>query len=89
MEKSRIELLLFPPYSLNLNLIERFWKCFKNNVLYSRYYQTFAERKRACQAFFDQLDKHADSLFVTLYADRKFRDYSELKTGIWYLLGIS
>jgi hypothetical protein len=25
-------------------------------------YENFAEYKRACQGFFDQLDKHADSL---------------------------
>lgn len=62
LEKSRIELLFLPPYSPNLNLIERFWKYFKKNVLYNRYYETFAEYKRACQGFFDQLDKHADSL---------------------------
>lgn len=33
-----IELLFLPPYSPNLNLIERFWKFVKKTCLYSKYY---------------------------------------------------
>ena len=33
-----IELLFLPPYSPNLNLIERFWKFVKKQCLYSKYY---------------------------------------------------
>jgi len=33
-----IELLVLPPYSPNLNLIERFWKFVKKQCLYSKYY---------------------------------------------------
>jgi transposase len=33
-----IELLFLPPYSPNLNLIERFWKFVKKKCLYSKYY---------------------------------------------------
>jgi transposase len=33
-----IELLCLPPYSPNLNLIERFWKFVKKTCLYSKYY---------------------------------------------------
>jgi len=33
-----IEWLYLPPYSPNLNLIERFWKFVKKKCLYSRYY---------------------------------------------------
>ena len=36
-----IELLYLPPYSPNLNLIERFWKFVKKNCLNSRYYKDF------------------------------------------------
>ena len=38
-----IELLYLPPYSPNLNLIERLWKFTKNKVLYSKYYETFVD----------------------------------------------
>ena len=37
-ERLGIELLFLPPYSPNLNLIERFWKFVKKHCLYSRYY---------------------------------------------------
>lgn len=40
-EKLRIELLFLPPYSPNLNLIERYWKFLKKNCLNSRYFETF------------------------------------------------
>jgi transposase len=36
-----IELLYLPPYSPNLNLIERLWKFVKKEVLYSKYYEDF------------------------------------------------
>jgi len=42
-----IELLFLPPYSPNLNLIERLWKFVKKECLYSKYYETFALFKQA------------------------------------------
>lgn len=42
-----IELLFLPPYSPNLNLIERLWKFVKKECLYSRYYETFELFKQA------------------------------------------
>jgi transposase len=36
-----IELLYLPPYSPNLNLIERVWKFVKKKCLYSKYYADF------------------------------------------------
>jgi transposase len=37
-----IELVFLPPYSPNLNLIERLWKLVKKECLYSKYYETFS-----------------------------------------------
>jgi len=37
--KLNIELLFLPPYSPNLNLIERFWKFIKKEVIYSKHYK--------------------------------------------------
>ena len=42
-----MELLFLPPYSPNLNLIERLWKFVKKECLYSKYYETFALFKAA------------------------------------------
>lgn len=42
-----IELLFLPPYSPNLNLIERLWKFVKKQCLYSKYYSQFTQFKQA------------------------------------------
>lgn len=42
-----IELLYLPPYSPNLNLIERLWKFVKKECLYSKYYSDFVTFKAA------------------------------------------
>jgi transposase len=36
-----VELLFLPPYSPNLNVIERLWKFVKKNALNSKYYRNF------------------------------------------------
>jgi len=45
-----IQLLFLPPYSPNLNLIERLWKFVQAQCLNSVYHQTFAEFKQAMDA---------------------------------------
>ena len=62
LENSRIDLLFLPPYSPNLNLIERFWKYFKRQVLYNHYYEAFNDYKNACQRFFRELDSYVPQL---------------------------
>ena len=42
-----IHLLFLPPYSPNLNIIERLWKFVKKKCLYAKYYATFDEFKAA------------------------------------------
>ena len=42
-----IELLFLPPYSPNLNLIERLWKFVKKKCLYSKYYDKFEKFQKA------------------------------------------
>jgi len=43
----KIQLLFLPPYSPNLNLIERLWKFVKAEFLNSVYHETFGEFQRA------------------------------------------
>ena len=62
LETSKITLVFLPPYSPNLNLIERYWKFFKKKVLYNRYFETFDEFKTTCEDFFDQSTSHVDEL---------------------------
>ena len=61
-ENSRIELVFLPPYSPNLNLIERFWKFFKKEVLYDTYYERFKDFKQACERFFRNTSVYAAQL---------------------------
>jgi transposase len=63
---SRIQLEPLPPYSPNLDLIERFWKFFKRQVLYNCHYETFGEFRDACKSFFDELDAFAPKLRTLL-----------------------
>lgn len=49
-EALHIELLYLPPYSPNLNLIERLWKFVKRKCLYSSYYDNFQDFKAAITA---------------------------------------
>ena len=50
-----IELLYLPPYSPNLNLIERVWKLVKAKCLRNSYYDSFAGFKAAIDEFIDSL----------------------------------
>ena len=52
--KLNIELLFLPPYSPNLNLIERFWKFIKKEVIYSKHYDDFGNFKRSISACLNQ-----------------------------------
>lgn len=61
-----IELLFLPPYSPNLNLIERLWKFVKKQCLYSQYYPKFAEFKQAITACLTNLAEHQEELDTLL-----------------------
>ena len=63
---TKIKLIFLPPYSPNLNLIERYWKFFKKKVLNNRYYETFAEFKRVCESFFRKRKKYLPELQTLL-----------------------
>lgn len=53
-ERLQIRLVFLPPYSPNLNLIERLWKFVKKKVLYNRFYSDFP---LFCSAITDCLNK--------------------------------
>lgn len=65
----QIELLFLPAYSPNLNLIERYWKFVKKNVLYAKHYSSFDDY---CAAITDRIaqstttDKPALDTLLTL-----------------------
>ena len=62
LENSRIQLVFLPPYSPNLNLIERVWRFFHEEILYNTYYETYKKLKDACLNFFANIRKYKDKL---------------------------
>lgn len=58
-----LELLFLPPYSPNLNLIERLWKFVKKQCLYSHYYDKFDKFQQAISDCLENASlKHKDEL---------------------------
>jgi len=55
---SRITLIFLPPYSPNLNLIERLWRVLNRMVLYNVYYDKFDDFKEAILGFFRNRKKY-------------------------------
>ena len=63
LEKSRVELRFLPPYSPNLNPIERLWRFMKKTVCYNRYHATLGGFRGALLEFFAGLTgKYRDQL---------------------------
>jgi transposase len=52
LEASKISLHFLPPYSPNLNPIERLWKWMKERVIYNTYYEHFEDFRSAIFGFF-------------------------------------
>jgi transposase len=52
-----IEILFLPPYSPNLNVIERLWKFTRKAVLYGRYYDTPDKFHQAIRTFFEGINQ--------------------------------
>jgi len=51
LKHSKIELHFLPPYSPNLNPIERVWKFLKDRVIYNTYYEDFSDFQHAVLGF--------------------------------------
>jgi transposase len=56
LERSKIKLYFLPPYSPNLNPIERLWKWMKERVIYNTYYREFEDFRAAVLGFFKVLE---------------------------------
>jgi transposase len=65
-EELGIRPIYLPPYSPNLNPIERLWKFFKKKVLYNKYYPTKTEFEDACTGFFRYIRKYRGELSTLL-----------------------
>jgi transposase len=61
-EELNISLIYLPPYSPNLNLIERIWKFFKKKITKNNYHPTFEEFNQAVNDFFKKFNNFCDEL---------------------------
>ncbi|MCX6706212.1 MAG: IS630 family transposase [Candidatus Woesebacteria bacterium] len=62
----RFKPIYLPPYSPNLNLIERLWGFFHRTVLWNHYFETVREFKQASLKFFKNLDLYQEELSTLL-----------------------
>lgn len=61
-----IRLRYVPPYSPNLNLIERLWRFFREKILSLKSYETLDEFSKTCSNFFRGIRKYKDELKTLL-----------------------
>lgn len=61
LQGTRVRFIYLPPYSPNLNLIERLWKFCKKTVLVT-FYATYAQFTQAISAFFQDLKRYRSEL---------------------------
>jgi len=57
-ESLRIKIHYLPPYSPNLNPIERVWKIMRERVMYNRYYARFIDFTEAIRGFFSNINQY-------------------------------
>ena len=72
-----IELVFLPPYAPNLNLIERLWRFIRKQCLYAKYYEHFADFKRAIETCLAETDTKHHLALVNLLS-LKFQDFRKL-----------
>lgn len=65
-ENPRIIFVFLPPYSPNLNIIERLWRILKKEVVYSKFHLKFTDFQKAVNLFFENKvwlkDEHKNCL---------------------------
>ena len=76
-----VELLFQPPYSPNLNLIERLWGFVKDECLYNRYYEQFPAFKGAIQACLAETQGRHKAALDTLLT-LKFQSFKTSINGL-------
>lgn len=74
LETSKIKLHFLPPYSPNLNPIERLWKWMKERVIYNAYYSGFDEFKSAIFGFFSLISSVGEESELGKHFRSRIRD---------------
>lgn len=72
--KLGIQIIFLPPYSPNLNLMERLWRFVKKKVLYNQYYSRYEQFHKAISKCLEQADTTYKQDLDTLLAP-KFQSF--------------
>lgn len=62
IETTKIKIHYLPPYSPNLNPIERLWKIMREQVTYNQYYEKFVDFKNSVLGFFENINRYQDTI---------------------------
>ena len=62
IENTPIKPIFLPPYSPNLNLIERLWKFMRKKIINTKFYRTKEEFRQAILKFFKNIKQYKDEL---------------------------
>ncbi len=76
----RIKFIFLPSYSPNLNLTERLWRFFHQQVTWNRYFETFEAFERASLAFFKNLKSYEPQLKTLLTDNFQVMSSQKLQT---------
>lgn len=79
-----IHLLFLPPYSPNLNIIERLWKFTKKEILYGKYYDKPKLFHEAIESFFEGINENFKSHLSKLLT-LKFQFFDDKNSLIYPL----
>jgi transposase len=78
----KLQLLHIPPYSPNLNLIERLWKFLRKKVINLHYYRKFEEFRAAILLFFQNIEQYKEELASLLTPNfQRFSIISKTRTS--------
>jgi transposase len=78
LETSKVKLVFLPPYSPNLNLIERLWKLMRREKMYNQYYEKFSDFKEAIMSFFVDISTYKKKLETLLTENFQILDASNI-----------
>lgn len=62
LQNQRLVQVFLPPYSPNLNMIERLWKYLRQKIIDTRFYRTKGQFRAAVLDFFHRLDERGQDL---------------------------
>ena len=62
VDRTKIRQIFLPPYSPNLNLIERLWKFLRKKVINTGFYRTKEKFRQAVKDFFDNIGNYKEEL---------------------------